>query len=161
MEKQWVIVADGAGARFMALEMDASAPARGKCHLETIAQLSNPEHTVAGRRDARKIKSGRDSAGHIAPHGYADKRDQHEAEILRRFAARIAEQASTLVGEKASSSLVLIADPRMLGFLRTAFAPLIKSGANLTELAHDYTWCSAPELYKQLVKRQVLPAACV
>lgn len=144
----------------MALERRTLQPRRAALRLVEGARLLNPEHTNKGRRDTRKIKSGRDTRhGTVAPHGYTDHREPHEAEVLRRFASRIAEQAATLVAAGKASSMVLVADPRMLGLLRTAFEPVKKAGVKLKELGHDYTWCSAPQLYKHLTENGLLPAA--
>ena len=158
MNDFWVIVTDGAQARFMALEVKTAVPPRAALRLVENARMSNPEHTVKGRRSMRKIKSGRDTGrGRMAPHGYTDKREPHEAEVLRRFASRIAEQAAVLVAAGKASSLVLVADPRMLGFLRGAFEPVVKAGIALRELARDYTWCSAPQLQRHLSENGLLP----
>ena len=160
MNNFWVIVADGAQARFMALEQRDVEPRRATQRLVENARMSNPEHTISGRRDARKIKSGRDvGRGRMAPHGYTDKREPHEAEVLRRFAARIAEQAAALVAAGKASSLVLVADPRMLGLLRKALEPVAKAGTALRELGRDYTWCSAPQLQRHLAENGLLPGS--
>ena len=157
MNDCWVIVADGARARFMALERRAGEPPRAAVRLVESARLSNPGHTVRGRRATRKIKSGRDTGGRIAPHGYTDHREPHEAELLRRFASRIAEQAAALVAAGKASSMVLVADPRMLGMLRSALEPVAKAGVTLRELARDYTWCTAPQLQRYLAENGLLP----
>ena len=150
MNDCWVIVADGARARFMVLERHTAVPQRAALRLVESAKLSNPEHTVEGRRATRKIKSGRDTGrGRMAPHGYTDKREPHEAEVLRRFAFRIAERATVLIANGKVASVVLVPDPRMLGFLRPALEPVAKEGVTVHELAHDYTGCTAPQFLKQ------------
>lgn len=153
----WIIVADGARARVLALERNVDRPPRAALRLVERARLSNPEHTVSGRRDARKIKSGRDTGrGSVAPHGYTDHREPHEVESLRRFAARIAQRASTLVEGNKAAGIVLVAAPRMLGLLRTALEPATKAGVALRELARDYTWCTAPQLQRHLAENGLL-----
>ena len=111
MNDRWIIVADGARARFLALERNADRPPRAALRLVESARLSNQEHTVSGRRATRKIKSGRDTGrGSAAPHGYTDHREPHEAEALRRFATRIAQQAATLVAGDKAAGIVSIND---------------------------------------------------
>jgi len=159
MDGCWIIVADGARARFMTLEQRADAPARAALRLTESARLSNPAHRVAGRRAMRKIKSGRDSGrGRVAPHGYTDRRDLHENEVLRRFAVRIGRRAAQLARLEGASSMVVVADPRMLPLLRSALAPAVRAGVRLRELARDYTWCTAAQLKRQLVAHGVLAA---
>ena len=153
----WVVVADGAHARFLAVEARRDAPQGEARRLVEQTQLDNPEHTVKGRRDSRKIKSGRDTArGGVSGLGYTDHREPHEDELLRRFAAQIAQQMSALHAAQGAPSVVLVAAPRMLGFLRTAVAPVAKSGVNIRELARDYTWCAALELEQHLAANQLL-----
>ena len=160
MNGYWVIVADGAQARFMALERHDDAPQRAARRLVESARLSNPEHTVSGRRDARKIKSGRDTGrSRVAPHGFTDHREPHETELLRRFAGRIGEQAATLAANGKASTMVLVADTRMLGFLHAALEPVVKAGVALRELARDYTWCTAPQVQQYLSDNGLLPGA--
>ena len=157
MHECWVIAADGARARILALERNAGRPPRAALRLVESARLSNPEHTISGRRAKRKIKSGRDTGrGSAAPHGYTDHRQPHEAEALRRFAARIAQQAATLVAGDKAAGIVLVAEPRMLGLLRTALEPVTRAGVDLRELARDCTWCIAPQLQRQLTENGLL-----
>lgn len=157
MNDCWIIVADGARARFLALERNADRPPRAALRLVESARLSNPEHTVSGRRATRKIKSGRDTGrGSAAPHGYTDHREPHEAETLRRFATRIAQQAATLVAGDKAAGIVLVAEPRMLGLLRTALEPVTKAGVALRELARDCIWCTAPQLQRHLAENGLL-----
>ena len=160
MNDCWVIVADGARARFMAYERRTGGPPRAALRLVESGRLSNPKHTVSGRRATRKIKSGRDTGrGRIPPHGYTDHREPHEVELLRRFASRIGERAAALVAAGKASSMVLVADRRMLGLLRDALEPVAKAGVKLRELAHDYTWCTARQLQLHLAENGLLPGA--
>jgi protein required for attachment to host cells len=157
VQDNWVVVADGAHARFLAIAPRRDAPGGEAVRLVERAQLDNPEHTVKGRRDSRKIKSGRDTArGGVSGLGYTDHREPHEDELLRRFAAQIAQQMSALHAAQGAASVVLVAEPRMLGFLRTAVAPVVKTGVNVRELARDYTWCAPLELEKHLAANQLL-----
>jgi protein required for attachment to host cells len=160
MHDYWVIVADGAQARFMALERHAGAPERAALRLVESAKLSNPEHTVKGRRDASKIE-GRREPGHTKapPHGYADHRESHDTELMRRFAERIGKEAAALTANRKASTLVLVADTRMLGLLHAALEPVAKAGVALRELARDYTWCTPPQVQQHLSDNGLIPGA--
>lgn len=147
-----VVVADGAHARFLLAEPRAEVPHRPVLRLVENVKMENPEHTVKGRREARKIKSGRDER---AAHSYTDHRDPHDVELMRRFAGRVAKQLASLL-ERQASSVVLVAEPQMLGLLRTAVAPVMKSGVPVQELARDYTWCTSVELERHLADNKLL-----
>lgn len=157
VSEKWVVVADGAHARFLAVVPRADAEQRAAVRLVENARLDNPEHTLKGRRDSRKIKSGRDTArGGGAGLGYTDHREPHEDELLRRFAGQITQQLSALCTAQAAASVVLVAEPRMLGMLRAVVAPVEKAGAQIRDLARDYTWCSASELQQRLADNKLL-----
>lgn len=155
--ENWVVVADGAHARFLAMEGDPDALVPRPMHLVEESRLDNPEHTVKGRRDSRKIAGGRDTGrGGLAPHGYTDHRDQHDAEVLRRFAEKISQHLAGLRANREIASVALVAEPRMLGLLRTALQPAGKAGLRVRELARDYTWCSVRELEKHLAANELV-----
>lgn len=157
IRETWVVAADGAHARFLAVEPQPAAAAAGAVRLVERLQLANAEHTAAGRRAGRKIKSGRDTTrGSASPHGFADHRAAHEHELLRRFAAQIAREFSALHGAAAAPALVLVAAPRMLGLLRETLAPLVKAGAQVRELARDYTGCAPLEMQAHLAANRLL-----
>ena len=147
-----VVVADGAHARFLLAEPRADLPVRQTLRLVENLHMENPEHTLKGRRDARKIKSGRDER---APHSYTDHRNPHDLELMRRFAGRVAEQLSSMLAKQATD-VVLVAEPHMLGLLRAAIEPVVKSGVPVQELARDYTWCTSVELERHLADNKLL-----
>ena len=160
MSECWVVVADGARARFMAVERQAGVPPRAALKLVEGARMMNRAHTVSGRRAERKIKSGRDTGrGSGLAHGYTDMRAPHDEEMLRRFATRIAGVAAALAAADKTTALVLVAERRRLGVLRAAFRPLAKSGVKVRELAHDYSLSTAAQLKRHLIDNDVLPHA--
>ena len=126
-----VVVADGAHARFLLTEPRSESPSHPILRLVENVNLEEPAHTVQGRRDARQAGGGRDRR---ARHNYADHRDAHNLELMRRFAGRLAQKLSALLAEQASE-VVLVAEPHMLGLLRAAVGPVVKSGLPVRELA--------------------------
>ena len=147
-----VVVADGAHARFLLAEPRAGVQHRPMLRLVENMKMENSGHTVKGRREARKIKSGRDER---AAHSYTDHRDPHDVELMRRFAGRVAEQLSSMLAKQATD-VVLVAEPHMLGLLRAAIEPVVKSGVPVQELARDYTWCTSVELERHLADNKLL-----
>ena len=91
-----VVVADGAHARFLLAEPRAGVQHRPMLRLVENMKMENSGHTVKGRREARKIKSGRDER---AAHSYTDHRDPHDVELMRRFAGRVAKQLESLAAK--------------------------------------------------------------
>lgn len=152
MSGDWVIVADGAQARFMVFGRH-TGPRRGELRLVESSKLDNPEHTIRGRRDARQLKSGYDTVNYE----YTDHREQHDAELLRRFAARIARQATALSTIGEVTAITLVANPRMMGLLQSAFEPLAKLGISLRTLQRDFTWCTPAQVQHHLGENRLLP----
>lgn len=78
---------------------------------------------------------------------------------MRRFAKGIADQAAALMANRRPSTMVLVADSRMLGLLHSALAPMAKAGVTMRELAGDYTWCTPPQVQQHLSDNGLIPAA--
>ena len=69
---------------------------------------------------------------------------RHRAELERRFAANVAECAAGLVKGWKDGSIVLVADPKMLGLAREGVRAVAKGGVSVKELAD--TFARAPAL---------------
>ena len=152
MKDDWVIVADGAQARFMVFTWH-DGPSRGALRFIETSQLDNPECTISGRRDARKIKSGYDNTSYR----FTDHREQHDDELHRRFSLRIASQAQTLVTRGDVSAIILVANSRMMNLLLPALKDLAKSGISISTLQRDYTWCTTPQIQQHLSENGLTP----
>jgi protein required for attachment to host cells len=159
MQPTGLIVADGARCRFICAipaETDEFEPTTA---LEECADLANPEALLSGQNIYSNTKSGRNRSHPGGPaHGYDDHRDRHHAEMLRRFAREIAAHAERLVKDRGLVGLVLVADARLLGFLREEFPPQLHARITAT-LDEAATKRSVAELRKLLEQRELLPVA--
>ena len=91
-------------------------------------------------------------------HPIVAQRERHRIELERRFSVEIARKAAVLARNWSTGSVVLVADPRMLGFLRGAVRSALKPGIRVKELAKDYARLTASRLQDQLVENGVVPA---
>lgn len=114
MAKTWVVVAHRGGARVF----ENKGPGKG---LDLLQKLDHPE----GRLKNREIKSdkpGRSYESHGGAHHAYDK----EREPVMHVAEQFAKQISGLLDEgrnrQAYGRLVLVAEPRFLGNLRSALS---------------------------------------
>lgn len=151
-----IIVADGARARFFGLQRGEEGERRS--HLVPLASLENPDFRARGAEAPQRIKTEHITdrqAG--ATHPVNDRRDQHRLELERRFAAEIAQRAAGLTSGWAAGTVILIADPRVLGLLREEVRGVLKPGLELKALAKDYTTLTTPELERHLIVSGVLP----
>lgn len=153
MPSYCVVVADGARARFFSLK-PAELPAfEGGPDLDEREDLVNPEKEQTSRELFSNLKTGRNRAPGGGPaHGYDDHRDQHEDEFERRFARRVAARIDEL---SPLEHIVLVADPRLLGFLRTELAA--KQGTEVRELGKDLSGLSSTEIHSHLAAAGLLP----
>jgi len=152
MSSDWVIVADGAQARFLVFGWH-DGPRRGALRLSESSQLSNPECTVSGRRDGQKLKNGHDSTSYR----HTDYREQHDDELQRRFASRIGRQTHALVMIGDVSAITLVTSTRMMGLLKSALQPVARAGISLRTLQRDYTWCSPAQIQQHLGENGLIP----
>jgi protein required for attachment to host cells len=94
-------------------------------------------------------------AGPMHPMGA--QRERHRIELERRFSGKVAGKSATLVKNWLTGTVVLIADPRMLGFLREAVRGALKPGIRVKELAKDYARLTASRLRDRLTGDGIVP----
>ncbi len=158
MNHNCVVVAGGSRARFFTLEEAKHPEIQSGPNLLEINDLVNPERDVHDSELWSETKPGRNrnTAGGPA-HGYDDHRNQHADEFERRFARDVAQEAARMTNNQNSKNLVLVAQKRMLGFLRDAMAPLAKSGIKIHELAKDLSKLPPQQVHEHLAKEALLP----
>jgi protein required for attachment to host cells len=91
-------------------------------------------------------------------HPIGAQRERHRIELERRFAMAIARRAALLARNWATGSVVLVADPHMLGFLRGAVRSALKPAIRVKELAKDYARLTASRLLDRLAADGIVPA---
>lgn len=148
-----VVVVDRGRARFITAEDPDNRMFEGGPRLIEREDLINPEGTMTGTELFANSRSGRGHAsGGRRSHDFDDHRARHLDEIERRFARRVAEATRRFVGRYPARSVVVAADPRMLGVLRGEL-----QGLATTELAEDLSWHVLPRIRQALVRHGVLP----
>ena len=156
MENCYVVVADGARARFFA--MDEAVQGAGGPELVELEDFANPEAESAGKELYSENKSGRNEAPMGAgAHGYDDHRDRHAAELERRFAKLVMGRVAQAANARSAQRVVIVAEQRMLGHLRDALAALPSSSWQVTETAKNLSKLSVHELHAHLAKDGLLP----
>lgn len=158
MQQNCVVVAGGSRARFFTLEEVEFPGMQSGPNLCEVTDLVNPEQEAQGSELWSNTKAGRNrgNAGG-GTHGYDDHRSQHEDEYERRFAREIAREAARLIAKNSTRQLVLVAQKRVLGFLRSELDTLIKAGVDVRELAKDLSKLSPLELHEHLAREHLIP----
>jgi protein required for attachment to host cells len=157
MRDYCVVIADGSRARFFRL-MPAEIPEmESGPNLVEFADLVNPEHPIQNKELWSDNKTGRNRGSSGSPHGYDDHRDQHQEEYERRFARNVAETAANCAQTGGIKQFILVAQKRMLGYLRAEITPLSREGVEIRDLAKDLSKLNPLDLHQHLSREGLLP----
>ncbi len=156
MSEYCVVVAGGARARFFALDSVELPEFQSGPNLVELGKLESPERLSEPKALWSDNKSGR-NRGAGGAHGYDDHRSQHADEFERRFARQVSEQTLDMVRSNGTKHVVMVAQKRMLGFLRDQLGDLHKTGVAVHELGKDLGKLNAQELHRYLADEALLP----
>jgi protein required for attachment to host cells len=156
MTKFAILTTDYTRARFFTLETAEFPLIETSPQMVEHEVLLDPELRLPGRELFSDLKSGRNRAPGGGPaHGYDDHRDQHLAELEKRFVNEVADETLRLMQEKKVDCLVVVAEEKMIGYLKTH---LENAPAKTKWLAKDYSHFSAQEIHEKLAEQQLVPA---
>lgn len=155
MNQNYIVVADGLRARFFTLQDTPFPEMESGPNLTEVSDLVNSDR----EQDMwSEKKSGRNrSSVSGAAHGYDDHRTQHEEEFVRRFARSVAEEVKRLTNGHGARELVLVAQKKTLGHLRSELNGRIRSDVQIHELAKDLSKMSPLEIHAHLAKEKLVP----
>ncbi|MBI1964891.1 MAG: host attachment protein [Betaproteobacteria bacterium] len=139
-----VVVADARRARFYGVEAVESP----RLKMELVERTE-----LAGASDLKT--PGESEAGPVHPMG--EQRERHGVELERRFAQEIARQTGEIARGWKVGTVVLVAEPRLLGLMREPLRKALHRGIELKELARDYTHLTPAELYDHLALNSIVP----
>ena len=150
MKRTGILVAGSTRARFISVEVPDDAELDGGPRLVEHADLANPDGDVP----ARGLFSDRSGRAHgAAAHGLDDHRDQHQAEIERRFARRMVDAAGQFVTAQGVQRLVVAAECQLLGKLRAEIDTKRWRDVELVELAEDLSRQSLRQMHGALAQQ--------
>ena len=156
MDNICVVVADARRARFFVLQ-ESDAP-RAPFRLAGRGTLSNMSLRARGRSVTGRVRTETNTNREAGPvHPIGAQRERHRIELERRFSVEVAGKAAAVAKTWLTGSVVLVADPRMLGFLREAVRGALKPGIRVKELAKDYARLTASRLRDHLAGDGIVP----
>ena len=157
MDNICVVVADARRARLFTLQ--AREAPRALFRLAERGTLSNMTLRARGRSVTGRVRTETNTNRQAGPmHPMGAQRERHRIELERRFATAVARRAAALARNWVTGSVVLVAEPRMLGFLRGAVRSALKPAVRVKELAKDYARLTAARLFDRLAADGVVPA---
>ena len=149
MNRTCVIVADARRARYFSVE--ASDTPRHGMKLVERATLANPDHADPGTSATGRPATETNTSRQAGPmHPIDAQRQRHRLEHERRFSREIARLAGEMTLAWKEGSVILIAEPHLLGLTRDGLRDALRPGIELTELAKDYGHLTAAELRDRL-----------
>jgi protein required for attachment to host cells len=122
--------------------------------LREFETLKDAEGSMKGNEIFSNTRSGTTGRNE-----YDDHREGHRQEVERQFAKRVAETIGVAVRERAPQKLVIAADPRMLGLLRTSMSKGLTNGTEVLELPEDLSRHTPEGIQSALAKRGAITAA--
>lgn len=158
MTEYIVLSIDGARARFFELAEPENPELESGPTLVERCCLVNPEKEKHGKQMFSDLKSGRNRGGMGPIHMYDDHRERHIDELERRFAKDITGELKKQISQSGCQNLVLVANPRMLGYLRPGLTISKICGVEIKEFSRDICKLSSSQLQKRLEERNLLPA---
>ena len=159
MNKDSVVVADGAHARFFALQNPEEPRVDGGAYLLEMRDLVNPDADIPERL-LFSDRSGRAHASREgAAHSLDDGRERHRRELERRWARRLVDEMAQFVRYEQSTRLLLVAEPRVLGALREQLVHERLRNIEIVELGENLALHPVAHIQSSLASRGLLPAA--
>ncbi len=156
MSKYCVLVADRISARLFTLESTRQPELESGPNLIEQRSLSNPDTTAKAQTLWSDSKMGRNRTRGGGGHGYDDHRGRHAQEFEKRFAKDVASEAVRLARQAHAKQMVVVAQDRTLGKLRSSIQPML-NGMALKELPKDLSKLSPRQLHNALAREQLLP----
>jgi protein required for attachment to host cells len=159
MQTPFIVLADRARARFFSIRrIDVD----GTETVDLVEQedLVSPEHLLRDEQIYSSTKSGlRFPPTRRGRHTVTvdDHRDAHRREVDGKFAKSIVERMAELFDSARANELILVAEPRQLGFLRAAMEKWIPRDVQVIELSRDLTHLAADQIQAKLAGEGLLP----
>jgi len=158
MPNQCVVIADGARARFFALQWASPPEVNGGPALLECGVLENPAKMPASSAEKPSQQGEVRGQKRVVSSGSDEARERREEQSGRRFARQIAVRAADFARQQGVPHCVVVADPRTLGMLRRELKVVGKGQLTFTELGKDLCRLSAHEIHSHLARTGHLPA---
>ena len=155
--KYCVVVANGSRARFFSLQNSEIPQVEAGPTLVEHGEVADPQlqqkpHDLWSERSGRN----RSSSGGRS-HGYDDHRDQHSAEMERRFVQSVAERGARFARKEKATTVLVVGNNRQLPALSESMNGLLQGKARIQGYSKDLAKLSASALHDHLAKEGLLP----
>ncbi len=153
-----VLAADSARARLFTLDAALDVTEPTLTHLEEVEDLANPAHRARDGDLFTDSRPGLQRAPPLGPsHGVSDRRDARRREQRRAFADMAVEELNRLWQRFPRATVVVAANPVVLGDLRGALARRTRAPGEVVEVPRDVAQLAPPALHDALAVAKALP----
>jgi len=155
--KYCIVVANGSRARFFSLQ-DSEIPAvESGPNLVDHGEVNDPLLKQKAQ-DLWSERSGKNrSSGGGQGHGYDDHRDQHAAEMERRFIHSVAERGARFAKREKATTVLVVGSPRQLPVLTDTLDSLLHGQPKVEGYSKDLAKLTPSALHDHLAKEGLLP----
>ncbi len=151
MNRTCIVVADTTLARFYGVEAVESPRLNMKLVERTALTNPNSDLKKLGESTTGRVHTETNTNRQSGPmHPMGAQRERHRDEFDRRFVQEISRQAADVTKGWKEGTVVLVAEPRLLGLMREPLRKAVHQGIELKELAKDYAQFTISELRDQL-----------
>ena len=157
MNQSLIAVIDGTRARLFTLEPAEIPEYQSGPNLLERECLTNMAKELQGKELWANTKSGRNRGSARQGHGYDDHRQKHLDEFERSFAKEIIAKIVGLIQTHRCQTLLLVAEPQILGCLRNGLTPLVPKTLTIQSLAKDLCKLKSQELHEYLALKDLIP----
>ncbi len=158
MVKFAVAVMNGTQARFFTLDSAAVSKYESSPNLIEQQSLSDSTHELHGQELWANTKTGRNRGSNGQAHGYDDHRRNHKIEFEKRFAHKISDAMLNIIKAHDAKQLILVAEPKILGIMRSSMADNLFKALNIHEVTKDICHFKVNQIHDYLAKKELLPA---
>ena len=149
-----VVAADGSRARIMMIE--GVLPEESGPELKEVETLFNVENLMSDREVwTDKNNSNRAADGQV--HGYDDHRERYRHECNSHFGRRLVNHVLALASQKDADLIIILAESKMLGLIRKAWAKRSPGGFVLKDDDKNVSGLAPYELHHYLAREGLLP----
>jgi protein required for attachment to host cells len=158
MNRTCIVVADAGIARFYGVEK-VESPRVKLALVERTVLTRETDLKVLGTSVSGKVHTETNTNRGSGPvHPMGAQRERHRGELERRFGMEVARQTAALTKEWEQGTVVLVAEPQLLGLMREPMRKALHRGLDLKELAKDYVHLTPTDLYDHLARNGIVPA---
>jgi len=158
MNRTCIVVADAGLACFYDVE-EIEFPWLKTILVERAVLTNDVDLKSRGESVTGKVRTETNTDRGSGPvHPMGAQRERHRGELERRFGIEITRQAAAMTGDWERGTVVLVAEPQLLGLMREPLRKALHRGLDLKELARDYVHLTSSDLYDHLARNGIVPA---